>query len=102
MVRYLLIFCLISFQCQAEKPLCKKQGCCSKKNKDTHQCYCSVKCGPREIGTGQKTDKDPSGDNPFYDYPVDKNGVRQEEYRKHCFCQHRDQEMYIKNNCANK
>jgi len=43
-------------------------------------CYCSFKCGPRQV---QPDDK------PFYD----------PEYGQ-CFCKKRDQDYYVKNGCA--
>lgn len=46
------------------------------------QCYCSVKCGPRKIGSVK-------GDNPFVD---PKTGIY--------FCQERDRQLYSPNNCA--
>lgn len=61
-----------------EKPLCTK-GMCSKNNAQACQCYCSVKCGPREIKPG---------DTPKYD-----------EVDKQCFCAPRDKALYKRNSC---
>lgn len=61
-----------------EKPLCT-QGQCSKNNAKTCQCYCSVKCGPREIKPG---------DTPKYD-----------EVDQQCFCAPRDKQLYKRNSC---
>jgi hypothetical protein len=61
-----------------EKPLCTR-GTCSKKNAKSCQCYCSVKCGPREIKPE---------DTPKYD-----------EEDGQCFCAPRDKALYKRNSC---
>lgn len=50
-------------------------------SKEVDQCYCSDKCGPRNVGDRQK-------DNPKFD----------KEFGQ-CFCQERDRQNYLKNHC---
>lgn len=77
------------------KRLCEGEDCCKLANKDNYTCYCSVKCGPRDIGAQP-------GDNPMWMHPT-KNGVQQTQYQKRCFCQQtekrNDAGWFIKN-CA--
>ena len=61
-----------------EKALCTR-GTCSKKNANSCSCYCSVKCGPREITPE---------DTPKYD-----------EETGQCFCAPRDKALYHRNSC---
>lgn len=85
-INYLLLLITISSYAatladtsmQEQKPLCAK-GQCSKNNADTCSCYCSVKCGPREITPE---------DTPKYDETDDQ-----------CFCQPRDKALYHRNSC---
>ena len=58
-----------------QKPLCTR-GTCGSKNCN---CYCSVKCGPREVKPG---------DTPKYD-----------EEDGQCFCAPRDKALYHRNSC---
>lgn len=53
------------------------------------QCYCSEKCGPRDIDNGDAPEKD----KPFT-ANVDGKDI--------CFCQQRDYENYIPNGCEYK
>lgn len=79
---------------RSSKPLCEGEDCCSMANKDNYTCYCSVKCGPREIGA------EPN-DNPQFVYPTDANGREVTQYGKKCFCQRtekrNDVKMYLEN-----
>ncbi len=61
-----------------QKPLCK-EGTCSSRNAQGCSCYCSVKCGPREIKPE---------DTPKYD-----------EETGQCFCAPRDKALYKRNTC---
>jgi hypothetical protein len=61
-----------------EKVLCTKDQC-SKNNAKSCRCYCSVKCGPREITPT---------DSPKYD-----------EADQQCFCAPRDKSLYHRNSC---
>lgn len=70
-------------------------GCQEKCSIGDNQCYCSVKCGPRNVG-------DVAGDNPCLSYPVDQDGKEITTYGKKCFCQQRDQELFIPNECYKK
>lgn len=89
LIKFLLLLITLSsytaiateLQDDAEKPLCTKEQC-SSCNAKTCQCFCSVKCGPREIGPG---------DNPKFD-----------EVEQKCFCAARDKRLYRKNGCALK
>lgn len=80
----------------SKKKLCEGEKCCSLANKKNYYCYCSVKCGPREIGAE-------AGDNPSYAYPVDGAGNEVTTYGKKCFCQktetRNDSAMFIPNKC---
>lgn len=75
------------------KPLCEGEDCCSLANKDNYTCYCSVKCGPREMGSQP-------GDNPQFIHPT-QGGNERTDLPKKCFCQQtaqrNDAEMFIKN-----
>lgn len=62
-----------------DKPRCKTQISC--KNNPKCQCYCSVKCGPR--------DKKPT-DQPIW--------VEKDELGHHCYCADRD--WKLRNQCA--
>lgn len=99
--KYILSLCIASLNCQPktshhEKPLCTEESCCNMEHKDTHQCYCSFKCGPREMGSVK-------GDDPRMAYGHDRDGKKvtaaSKKYGKHCFCQKRDEEHYMKRNC---
>lgn len=63
----------------AEKPRCNDQISC--KNNPKCQCYCSVKCGPR--------DKVPGKDQPIW--------VENDELGHHCYC--RDRDWNLRNQC---
>lgn len=71
------------------KPLCQGEDCCSMANRDNYTCYCSVKCGPREIGAE-------AGDNPQFVYPTDRNGNEVTQYGKKCFCQRTEKRNDVK------
>jgi hypothetical protein len=75
---YAAILADMPMSMRKQKPLCTK-GQCSKENTDTCSCYCSVKCGPREIE---------KGDDPKYD-----------EVDGQCFCAPRDKALYHRNSC---
>lgn len=62
----------------AKKPRCKNQMSC--KNNPKCQCYCSVKCGPRDKK---------STDNPIW--------VEKDELGHHCYCADRD--WNLRNQC---
>jgi hypothetical protein len=62
-----------------EKPLCTQEEC-SKDNAKSCRCFCSVKCGPREITPT---------DTPKYD-----------EFDQKCFCAPRDKFLYHRNGCS--
>lgn len=59
-----LIFILLSSTVYAFADFCNEDKC-SDMNDKSCQCWCSVKCGPREKGTGPKTAENPEGDKPF-------------------------------------
>lgn len=65
-------------EAQPNKPRCKDQISC--KNNPKCQCYCSVKCGPR--------DKKPT-DKPIW--------VEKDELGHHCYCADRD--WNLRNQC---
>jgi len=73
---------------ESDLPLCKENEC-SLANKGLCRCYCSVLCGPRDIGSVP-------GDNPKFTYA---SADTDKELGKHCFCQQRDRDLYIKNEC---
>lgn len=82
MIKYLILsvsLCLCAIiTAEPEKRLCSKAEC-SKKNADNCSCYCSVKCGPRQITPE---------DTPKYD-----------EEDGQCFCAPRDKALYKRNSC---
>ena len=80
--------CLTQQLQAAPSKVCNAEQC-SLANKNNCLCYCSVKCGPRKIGSV-------AGDNPQYTYA---KGDTQQKYGKRCFCQQRDIDLYIPNQC---
>lgn len=82
MIKYFVLLFIISSysiisSAQPQKRLCSTGECGKERN--ACSCYCSVKCGPREIKPE---------DTPKYD-----------EQDGQCFCAPRDKALYRKNSC---
>lgn len=78
----LLGSCVVSYA--AESELCDQEHC-SNFNDKSCKCWCSIKCGPREKGVRAGVQDTPRWN---------------KKYKK-CFCQDRDENLYVKN-CLSK
>lgn len=73
-----LLFLGSSILAEDSADLCDEKHC-SDFNDKSCKCWCSVKCGPREKGVADNVVDTP----------------RWNEEHKKCFCQDRDEDMYI-------
>lgn len=85
--KYIFIIALLIFSVGLleAKEMCTKDTCADVTDTSC-QCYCSVKCGPRE--------KIPSG--PKVDHP------RWNDDYKRCMCDERDEELFEPNKCEQR
>lgn len=65
-------------------------------DKAPEQCYCSVKCGPRDVGEKKH-------DTPSTNYkPTNYNADESWPGEGICFCQQNDANLFVKNHCDEK